>query len=67
MEETSKDKIKNLSKGELMQLLYTDELDNNELQYVIETLNENSKIENEEFEAFQVLLLKDINITTNEV
>lgn len=36
-----------------------------ELQEVIETMNKGKQIENDQFEAFQVLLLKDINITTD--
>lgn len=38
-----------------------------ELQEVIETMNKGKQIENDQFEAFQVLLEKDINITTDEV
>jgi uncharacterized protein (UPF0305 family) len=36
-----------------------------ELQEIIETMNKGKQIDNQEFEAFQVLLLKDINITSD--
>lgn len=36
-----------------------------ELQEVIETMNKGKQIDNKQFEAFQVLLEKDINITTD--
>ncbi len=36
-----------------------------ELQEVIETMNKGKQIDNQEFENFQVLLEKDINITSD--